>query len=921
MTIKEFNIKWSDRLRFKALAFFLVLSVLVVLVTSTIMDFVSEKMTRHLAYEQLSHSRQKVLTNLSQRSEMATTLVKVIGTLAAQLHKDTALLQTIVPKLIEDRDTQKLVAGGGIWPEPYTFDASKERNSYFWGRNKAGELEFYNDYNLPEGQGYHNEEWYVPAQHLGHNEVYWSKSYTDPHSRQAMVTITSPVHLGQQYIGAVTIDLKLEGLYQLLKESTKKFNGYSFAIDRNGRLLSFPDKLLAQQDLQNNFDGGLVPFLTMDELSEKHAQFSFLSKQLTIDHQPTTYTAADQRRIAYLTEELAEQSYQITSTEAKNIANSILLNRDKNKNSAINEKIFKIDNDYFLKTPSLAVITEMPITNWRIVTVMPKSVAKKSATQLITILNMSILIIMFVAMIFAWLLLRRIYADPLDDLTRQLKANIDGTNHEKNLLTIQDKGELGALAHWFNQRTVELLFSREQVHNLAYYDPLTSLPNRSKLHDHMAQKLSYAKRTHTAGAVIFIDLDHFKNLNDSLGHDVGDQLLIEFSKRIKNCLRKDDFVARIGGDEYVIVLSQSIPNEEEKIKVPETIAKKILHTLIEPFLLQDNFYHITASIGIAIYDKSIDDPKDVLKYADSAMYQSKSNGRNTFCFFEPAMQIKADHRLRIEKDLREAIENNELSLAYQPQVKINNECPSIEVLVRWQHPTDGFISPVEFIGIAEESMLILGLGDWVLTHTCKQIKRWEQQGIFFDHVAINISPIQFQQPDFVNNIVRTILRHNVSPDSIMIEITEGVIIDNPENVIEKIVELKEIGLRVSVDDFGTGYSSLTYLKRIPLDELKIDRSFVMEIESNRSDVVITETIIAMAQKFGFQVIAEGVETEEQKNILIEKGCEFFQGYLFSRPLPAQDIPCFLASLQQKMAAVEVLSNSSSTDNIKGRTRH
>lgn len=890
---KEHTIKWHNRLRFRALLFFIALSCFVILVTSTIMNIVSEKMTQYIAHEQLSHSRQKVLTALYKRTEVAATLVNSLSSIALELQANRSVLKRLTPSLIDLQDNQQLIAGGGIWPEPYAFDKNKLLDSYFWGRNAQGQLEFYNDYNDSASRGYHQEEWYVPAHYLTGANLYWSKSYTDPYSLQSMVTVTAPIWRDQQYLGAATIDLSLKGLTDLLKESTQGFNGYAFAMDRNGRLLSFPEDRLVNDGGENAVTENVLPLLTLDILTQKYPAFAIV-KQKFLDVNNNGNNLGEVKALA---QNLSEHSDQINLAEAYKISKSLLGEKNtSHKNISFkkdNESIFTIKNDNVLQAPALAIMTTMPSTGWHIITVMPESVAMQSSRELTTTTNITIAVSMFFAIILAWLLLKRIYVDPLERLTQQLKESPDDSSHEQHLITTEEKGELGVLAYWFNQRTRELLSSKEKVNSLAFYDPLTSLPNRRMLQNHLEDTLSMVRRTRTSGALMFLDLDHFKNLNDSLGHDVGDQLLIEVSKRISNCLRKNDVVARLGGDEFVVVLAGYETDDKHKTKIPEIIATKIQNSLVDPFLLADSYYHVTASIGIALFNHENDNVKNILKYADSAMYHSKAGGRNTFCFFEENMQVQADHRLRIENDLRAAIGNGELFLVYQPQVSSDGECQSVEALLRWKHPTEGFISPVDFIAIAEESMLILSLGKWVIENTCKQIKKWEQEGISFDHVAVNISPIQFRQPDFVDNIIKTICKYYLPPTCLMVEITEGVIIDNPDNVIKKILLLKKLGIRVSIDDFGTGYSSLTYLKQLPVDELKIDRSFVMEIENDHSDAVITETIIAMANNFGYEVIAEGVETQAQKDILLNKGCHFFQGYLFSKPLLPTDIPRFV----------------------------
>jgi diguanylate cyclase (GGDEF)-like protein len=874
--------------------FFVLLAISVIGVTTITMNIVSQEITEHLAYEKLSHSQQEVLTGLSERTKIAATLANTMAFIAINTYEETNLFKKTITSVINNAESKPLVVGGGIWPEPYAFNSKKKRDSYFWSRDKYGNLEFYDDYNQPDGNGYHREEWYAPSKYLLSNQVYWSKSYIDPHSLQSMVTVTVPMKKDKQYIGATTIDLRLDGLHALLKKSTSRFNGYAFAVDRNGHLLSFPDEKMARPYASGNSQNTTIPFLTITQLAQKHELFRPFSSHINEKHQHIPTTNSNEALYSLATK-IAEDSYQITLNEAFAIANSILNPTKETIKKHSKKHVFPLATDYFLQEPAFASVATMPSTGWNIVTVIPLSEATKVSERLISALSLSIAVIMLIAIILAGLLLKRIYADPLKELMDNLKQYINKENVD-SFIDMRHQGEFGELAHWFNQRTNELLATQEQVNSLAFYDPLTGLPNRKMLKIYIDKKLASAQKNKTCGAIIFLDLDHFKILNDSLGHDIGDKLLIEFRKRLDLCLRKGDVAGRLGGDEFVIVLSLPTFKNHNKNKIPSAIAKQILSSLTEPFLLKGNMYHITASIGIALFDEHSSSSEDILKYADSAMYHSKSNGRNTYCFFENGMQIKADQRLRIEKDLRHAIDNDGLSLAFQPQLTTDNKCPSLEVLVRWIHPEEGFISPLDFISIAEESMLILTLGDWVIKNTCKQMKEWEKQGIIFDHVSINISPIQFQQVSFVHHLANIIKDSDVRPEQVMIELTEGVIIDNPDRVVEKINRLKEMGIRVSIDDFGTGYSSLSYLKKLPLDELKIDRSFIQEITNDHSDVVITETIISMAKNFGYTVIAEGVETVEQKEILISKGCQFFQGFLFSKPLPPNEIPKYLKSL-------------------------
>lgn len=402
--------------------------------------------------------------------------------------------------------------------------------------------------------------------------------------------------------------------------------------------------------------------------------------------------------------------------------------------------------------------------------------------------------------------------------------------------------------------------------------------------DHLMKLLSSHSATPHLYSVIFLDLDHFKLLNDSLGHGVGDQLLLECSQRISDCLRGHDLLARLEGDEFVIVLAGDKSEYSDCQKYSEEVSQKILQVMSEPFLLKSSLYHVSASRGIVLNEGQETNINSLLKHADTAMYHSKSKGRNRFSIFRDEMQSQADYRLVMEKDLRKAIENHEIYLVYQPQINSKNHCSSFEALCRWQHPEKGAISPDKFIGIAEESKLIIPLGQLILEKVCEQIIEINKNATQLSHISINISPVQFSQHDFIDRVLDTVNKYQVSPASLMFEITEGVIIEDPEQVINKLLHLKSQGFRISVDDFGTGYSSLMYLKRLPISELKVDRSFISGLGKDDSDTVITETIIAMAENLGFRVLAEGVETSKQREILVNLGCHLFQGFLFSKPI-------------------------------------
>ncbi|MEQ1766466.1 MAG: EAL domain-containing protein, partial [Methylotenera sp.] len=439
----------------------------------------------------------------------------------------------------------------------------------------------------------------------------------------------------------------------------------------------------------------------------------------------------------------------------------------------------------------------------------------------------------------------------------------------------------------------------DEIEYLAFYDSLTHLPNRRMLLDRLKRALAVSARNGRDGAVLFLDLDHFKTLNDSLGHAIGDLLLQQVSERLTDCLREGDTVARLarlGGDEFVVMLEDLSENPLKAAAQAEVVANKILIALNQPYQLSTHEYQGTATIGVAFFRDHEYSQEDLLKHADIAMYQAKKAGRNTLRFFDPKMQEVINTRADMERELRKAIEKQQFHLFYQIQVN-HLGCPvGAEALIRWIHPERGLVSPFHFIPLAEETGLILPIGQWVLETACAQIKAWEQGSVTRNlTLSINVSAKQFYQADFVSQVHAAIMRHAIDPMKLKLELTESMLLERIEETIATMNELNVIGIRFSLDDFGTGYSSLQYLKRLPLYQLKIDQSFVRDIAVDSSDQAIVHTIIAMANTLNLNVIAEGVETEEQKGLLLNSGCKFYQGYLFGKPVPIEQFEVSLTS--------------------------
>ncbi|MDD2685564.1 MAG: EAL domain-containing protein [Gallionella sp.] len=440
--------------------------------------------------------------------------------------------------------------------------------------------------------------------------------------------------------------------------------------------------------------------------------------------------------------------------------------------------------------------------------------------------------------------------------------------------------------------------AEEEIRVLAFYDPLTRLPNRRLFLDRLRVSLPGSARRNDYGAVLFLDMDRFKTLNDTLGHEFGDLMLIEVAQRLKLCVREMDTVARLGGDEFVVLIEGADDDAQNAAHKVGVVAEKIRTSLAKPYHLKAHEHHSSPSIGVTLFHGTESSPDELLRRADLAMYQAKSNGRNAVRFFDPTMQANVEQHEAIENDLRHAAERGELHLYYQLQVDNALNTIGAEALIRWQHPRRGMVSPAQFIPVAEESSLILDIGHWVLETACRQLACW-QRNAKMQHLslAVNISARQFRRDDLVDIVAAMLIEHGIKPSLLKLELTESVVLGDVADVVKKMHALKALGIQLSLDDFGTGYSSLSYLKKLPLDQIKIDQSFVQDIVSDANDAVMVKTIIDMATNFRLNVIAEGVETEAQFTLLKQHNCMAYQGYLFSKPVPLTE---FETLVQQKI---------------------
>ena len=493
------------------------------------------------------------------------------------------------------------------------------------------------------------------------------------------------------------------------------------------------------------------------------------------------------------------------------------------------------------------------------------------------------------------------YAKPSDrdDFIAKIKCEKTFTNHEMkfrrrngdplwtmlNVNLVSDESGTGEILETTMIDITERKLAEERVQSLAYYDALTGLPNRVLLQDRLTKALAAARRQKHKVALLFLDLDRFKIINDSLGHSFGDLLLKQVAARLSRCVRDPDTVARLGGDEFLIVLT-----DVRDIPDVAVATERFMDAICAGFTIQGRSFSISCSLGISIFPNHGHDNETLIKNADAAMYSAKERGRNNFHFFSPDMNIQAVKRLALESALHTALARNELFLVYQPQMDIpTGKITGMEALLRWQHPDMGLVPPNDFIRIAENSGLIVPIGEWVLRTACAQARKWQEDGLVAVPIAVNVSAVQFRHEDFPEIIRRVLRETGLEPRYLELELTESLLLSNADVVFSVLEQLRSMGLKLAIDDFGTGYSSLSYLKKFPVSKLKVDRAFIRDVALNRDDAAITTAIISMAKSLNLVVIAEGVEDEAQLSFLRAQGCDGLQGYYFSKPLAASDL--------------------------------
>lgn len=558
------------------------------------------------------------------------------------------------------------------------------------------------------------------------------------------------------------------------------------------------------------------------------------------------------------------------------------------------------------------VLRETLAPDLTLIGLVPATQLQRHLEQLESYLAALALVATLLALFILQRALQHWIAHPLAEVQRITTAITHGELDQR--LELKNQDEFSELADSFNTMREHLQRSTRQIEELAYFDTLTGLPNKVNSIEAMQHMIAHSKATGTQLAILLLDLDNFKHINDGLGHQLGDHLLMQVGGRLKECIRSHDILqrhpqpdmtddsqllARLGGDEFTLVLS-NLHSPDQAAKV----ATRILGKLALPFHLQDHEVCIGASIGISIFPKDGRTPEQLLKNADMAMYVAKGKGKNTFQFFDAGMEKPMTERLALETAMRNGLENREFLLHYQPKVPVQGQHRiEFEALMRWQHPEKGMISPAVFIPLAEETGFIKQLGDWALESACQQIERWNRMGVHDLAVSVNLSPVQLNYSNPLHTIDRCLQRLDIRPEQLELEITESGLMQDENNAIALLHQFKERGVRIALDDFGTGYSSLAYLRRFPIDTLKIDRSFIRDLEQDEESILMLESIIRLAQNLKLGIVAEGIETEQQLKILRTLGCEMVQGFYFAKPSAADTAIAFFLSQQNDEHAI------------------
>jgi diguanylate cyclase (GGDEF)-like protein len=843
--------------------------------------------------KQVEANGNAIVAELVRQTSLIHSLAESLTAAVISIPYSDATYRQVLPNLINIDISSNLVAGGGIWPEPNALDPNKDKNSYFWGKNELGQLDFYNDYNLQGGKGYRNEEWYVPAKFLN-KTCYWSRSYVDPFSKEPMVTCTLPIRKNGQYIGATTIDMKLEGLNTFFKQQSEKLGGYVFLVDQNNKFISFPQSKVrvSEKELDENPEAErLHQISNIAELAATQPKFKQLAERLLnlsdrIYHTHPEFESQHQTMAAYF----HDNSYQVTQEQAEIMASSILSHIDETLDNSYLLEYFQLNDDFLLQEKVNASIFHIPESYWKLVVVTPTSTDFTAVSNIIKETSKQLFIPIIITMSVFFFFIRYYFIRPLILISRHIRKYANNPEGE-TLIEGFKNGDFGRLATLYNIKTalvkkylLEISRSNSQLQIYASYDDLTGTYNRRAFDNFIEELLR--KDSRNEHAIFYLDLDQFKVVNDTAGHLAGDQLLIAISKRIATTLREGDILARIGGDEFAMIIQA--PSIESSL----AIAERIKHSISSyRFNWDDNTFTVSSSIGILHLSTLEGDKEKILSCVDSACYAAKEAGRNRNHLYLPEDSGLSERFGEMESlvTLRKALDDKRLFLEYQLIKHITGDSAcGFEALVRMKGKDGKTIYPNSFMPAAERYNATWDVDQRVIDRAIAQFKAIKDN---FDvgFCSINLTADALNHDQLLSTIKNALTKNDIDGSNFCFEITETNAIANVELASKIISQIRELGSRVSLDDFGTGMSSYSYLKALPVDYLKIDGAFVKNIEEDIVDHAFVKSITDIATAMNIQTVAEWVEHENIVFTLKDIGVDYAQGFGICKPMSFENL--------------------------------
>lgn len=842
--------------------------------------------------KQVEADGRAIVSELQRRTTLVNTLTQALSKFAVSTGNKPDVLADGFPQIVDLAQSENLIAGGGLWPEPFALDPSKQRNSYFWGRNEQGALEFFDDYNAADGPGYHHEEWYVPAQFLQPSNCYWSQSYTDPYSGQPMVTCTVANYQGHQFVGATTVDLRLEGLESFIAEQTDDDKTYAFIVDQHNRFITYPrPQIVVGNDGQSR--------LTIDDLESQFPGFKPLADALNFVREEEISQALNHSaRTLEIAAEIDAQSYQVSRDQANMMA-TVLRDPLQHRPSSALTRI-EISHDLLFDAPATAHVFNVPEAHWKVIVVSHTRSTFAAVREVIGYAMLSTLIPLVLALILVYLGLRKLLIKPLQKFTQVLQSAPNNDTGEITLLDDSRHDELGNFAYWYNRRTRDLSDTLKKLsaanNELTYqanFDHLTKLPNRRQFERKLQELIENGEWE--SCSLYYLDLDQFKVVNETCGHLAGDQLLIQISHSLSAHLRSDDLIARIGGDEFAVI--SHINTKEDATVYAGELLEAVNHLQFE---WEGRSFPLSCSTGVVLLKDVERSAGTAMRYVDNACYAAKDNGRNCWHLYEPETGLieQREGEMNQLAQINAALENDSFYSVFQliwPTEPANHKRAGLEALIRLRTADGQIIPPGRFLPAAERYNAIVHIDRWMVNHTLGQLAKHRDVLDKIRFCSINLSANFICHDEMLSYIADKLIQYGIPAGKICFEITENQIMMSLVQAKIGLKALRQLGCQVALDDFGTGMSSYNYLQQLPIDHLKIDGHFVKNMIHDKIQKAFVKSIRDIGATMQLETIAEFVEDEQTYLMLREIGVTYAQGYGIAKPVDIASVAKILDS--------------------------